>query len=142
VWLALIAQLVGLQNRINTFLLRRFDERTRINNHDIRFTRFVGDLDPVLEQRAEHDFGIDEIFRATKRNQPDANRLGIGRLDAFDFVFRLHGRLPTYASFAVNLMENDTLWSADILIINMLAEVFVSPALLRRARQQAMNEAI
>src|SRR5205823_3304441 len=66
------------EDRIDTFFLGRIDERAGVDDYNIRAGGVVGDLDAALHERAEHDFGIDEILGAAEGNKPHAHRLFLG----------------------------------------------------------------
>ena len=81
-----IAQFDGFENRVHAFLLRRVNEGTGVDDDGVGLRGVIGDLDAALEQRAEHDFGVHQIFGAAERNQADAQRLGTG-------IFLRHRRI-------------------------------------------------
>jgi hypothetical protein len=59
-----LAQCRRFQNRINALLLRRINERAGVHDHHVRLGSVAGDLDAVLQQRADHHLGIHEVLRA------------------------------------------------------------------------------
>ena len=71
---ARLPKLVGLQNRIDAFLLGVLDKGAGVDDHDIRRRGVVDDFHARLQQRAEHDFRIDQVFGATQRDHPNAHR--------------------------------------------------------------------
>jgi hypothetical protein len=71
-----LAHFGGFEDRVHAFLLRGINEGTRVDDHDVGLGGVIRDLDAVLEQRAEHDLGVHQIFGATERDQPDLQRVG------------------------------------------------------------------
>src|ERR1035441_6663181 len=69
-----IAQLDGLKNRVHAFFLRGINERTGVDDDGVGLRGVIRDLDAALEQRAEHDLGVHEIFGAAKGNKSDPQR--------------------------------------------------------------------
>ena len=74
----------GFEDRIDALFLRGVDERTGVDDDHIGSRSVVGHFNAILEEGAEHDFGIDEILGAAQGNQADAPRLmvvfGFGHL--------------------------------------------------------------
>ena len=64
----------GFENRVHAFFLRGINERAGVDDERVGLLGVVRDFDAAFEQRAEHDFGVHEIFRAAERNQADAQR--------------------------------------------------------------------
>ena len=54
----------SLQYRINGFLLGFFNERTRIDDNDIRLGQVLCDLHMAVAEDAQHDFRINKVFGA------------------------------------------------------------------------------
>ena len=54
----------GLQYRINGFLLGFFNERTRIDDDDIRLGQVFRNLHMAVTKDAQHDFRINKVFGA------------------------------------------------------------------------------
>ena len=50
------------QYRINGFLLGFFNERTRIDDNDIRLGQVLCDLHMAVAEDAQHDFRINKVF--------------------------------------------------------------------------------
>ena len=72
------ADLGGFEDGVHALLLRGVNERAGVDNDGVGLRGVVGDFHAVLEQRAEHDFGVHQIFGAAERNQADAQRAVIG----------------------------------------------------------------
>ncbi len=83
--LVCIAQFDGFKDGVHAFLLRGVNEGAGVDDDGIGLRGVVGDLDAVFQQRAEHDFGVHQIFGAAERNETDAQRLGTG-------IFLVHRR--------------------------------------------------
>ena len=64
----------GFEDRVHALLLRGVNERAGVDDDGVGLRGVVGDFDAVLQQRAEHDFGVHEILGAAERNQADAQR--------------------------------------------------------------------
>ena len=79
------ADLGGFEDGVHALLLRGVNERAGVDDDGVGLRGVVGDFHAVLEQRAEHDFGVHQIFGAAERNQADAQRAVIG------FVFVTDG---------------------------------------------------
>src|ERR1017187_1146985 len=99
-----IAQFDGLKNRVRAFFLRGINERTGVDDDGVGLRGVIRDLDTALEQRAEHDFGVHEIFGAAKGNKADAQRLGTG-------IFLRHRRqsLTRFLRVAISEAPNSKL---------------------------------
>src|SRR5205085_1228618 len=52
------------------FFLRRIDKGTGIDHEHVGIFRAGGDFHAAFQYATEHDFGIDQIFRATKADHP------------------------------------------------------------------------
>ena len=59
-------------------LLRGVNKRAGVDDDGVGLRVVVRDFNAVLEQRAEHDFGVHQIFGATERNQADPQRAAGG----------------------------------------------------------------
>ena len=81
-----LANFVGFENRVDAFLLRGIDERAGVHDDDVRSGCVIGDLHAAFDEGAEHDFGVDQVFGATERDQPDLDRLRF----RFVCVWRTH----------------------------------------------------
>ncbi len=80
-----VAQFDGFENGVHALLLRGINEGAGVDDDGVGLRGVVGDFDAALEQRAEHDFGVHQIFGAAKGNQADAQR-------AFPGIFLRHSR--------------------------------------------------
>ena len=69
-----VAEFSGFENRVHALLLRGVDERAGVDDDGVGGGGVIGDLDAVAQERAEHDLGIDEIFRAAERDHAHAQR--------------------------------------------------------------------
>jgi len=65
------AGLVGLEDVVDRFLLGRVDERTGVHDHDVGLVLIGHDFHAGLVEVADHDFAIDEIFRAAEGDEGD-----------------------------------------------------------------------
>jgi len=65
----------GFEDGIHALLLRRVNERAGVDDDGVGLRGVVGDFHAVLEQRAEHDFGVHQIFGTAERNQADPQRV-------------------------------------------------------------------
>jgi hypothetical protein len=61
-----------LEDRVDAFLLRGIDKGAGVDDENVRLVGFIGNLDAVFQQRANHNLGIDEVLGATERNQSHA----------------------------------------------------------------------
>ena len=75
-----VAQLDGFENRVHAFFLCGINERAGVDDDSVSLCGVVGDFDAVLEQCAEHDFGVHKVFGAAEGNQADAQRTVTGIL--------------------------------------------------------------
>src|ERR1035437_9240688 len=73
-----LAQLDGFKNRVHALLLRGVNEGAGVDDEGVGLRSVIRDFDTALEQRAEHDFGVHEIFGAAERNEADAEGFGTG----------------------------------------------------------------
>lgn len=64
------------EDGIDGFLLGGVDEGAGIDDDGVGVGGFVGDFEALLEEGAEHDFGINQIFRATEGHNANAARGG------------------------------------------------------------------
>ena len=64
----------GFENGIHALLLRGVNKRAGVDDDGVGLRSVVRDFDAVLEQRAEHDFGVHQIFGAAERNQAHPQR--------------------------------------------------------------------
>ena len=60
------ADLGGFENRVHALLLRGINERAGVDDDGVGLGGIVRDFHAVLEQRAEHDFGVHQIFGAAE----------------------------------------------------------------------------
>ena len=65
------ADFVGIEDSVDALLLRGVDERTGVDDDRVRLGGVVGDLDAALEERAEHDLGVDKVLGAAEGDQAD-----------------------------------------------------------------------
>ena len=73
------ALLVGMENRLDGFLLRGIDERAGVDDEHVGLAGIRGDLHAAPGGVAEHDLGIDEILGAAERDHADLHgRVGCG----------------------------------------------------------------
>src|SRR5439155_1408784 len=86
-----LTQLRGFEDGIDAFFLGRVDERAGVDNERVGAGGIVGDFDAMLEQRAEHDFGVHQILGAAERDQAHARR-ALGCQGAFHRVEKLRER--------------------------------------------------
>ena len=80
-----LADFGGFENGVHAFLLRGVNERAGVDDDGVGLGGVIGDFHAAFQKRAEHDFGVHEIFGAAERNQADAQR-------AFASRFRPHQR--------------------------------------------------
>ena len=64
-----LLQLAGAKNLGGSLFPRRFDEGTRVDEHDIRQVGMRRQLEARLAQMSGHDLQIDGIFGASKRDK-------------------------------------------------------------------------
>lgn len=64
----------GFEDGIDALFLRGVDEGAGVDDHDVGAGGVVCDFDAFLHERAEHDFGVHQVFGATERNQADFDR--------------------------------------------------------------------
>ena len=69
-----VAQFDGFEDGVHALLLRGINEGAGVDDDGVGLRGVIGDLDAALEQRAEHDLGVHEIFGAAERNHADAQR--------------------------------------------------------------------
>ena len=69
------AEFGGLQDGVHALFLCGVDEGAGVDDYDVGLGGVVGDLDAVLKERTEHDFGIHEVLGAAQGNEADAERL-------------------------------------------------------------------
>ena len=74
-----VAQLNGFENGIHALLLRGVNKGAGVDDDGVGLRGVIGDLDAAFEERAEHDFGVHEIFGAAERNQADPQRFFAAR---------------------------------------------------------------
>ena len=65
------ARLVRFEDGFDALLFRGVDESARIHDEHVGFVGVAGDLHAAGEDAAEHEFGIDEIFRAAEGDHAD-----------------------------------------------------------------------
>ena len=65
------APLVGFENGFDRFFLRRIDKRAGIDHENVGFVGLGRNLHPALQDASEHDFRVDQIFRATETDHSD-----------------------------------------------------------------------
>ena len=63
-----------LEDRLDRFFLRRIDERARVHHQHVGVVSIRGYLHSALQNAAEHDLGIDQIFRAAETDHADFRR--------------------------------------------------------------------
>ena len=73
-----VADLGGFEDGVHAFLLRGVNERAGVDDDGVGLRGVVGDFHAAFQERAEHDFGVHQIFGAAERNQADAQRAVIG----------------------------------------------------------------
>jgi len=61
----------GFEDGVHALLLRGVNERAGVDDDGVGRRGVVGDFHAAFEQRAEHDFGVHQIFGAAERNQAD-----------------------------------------------------------------------
>ena len=64
----------GFEDGIHALLLCGINKRAGVDDDGVSRRGVVGDFYTVFEQRAEHDFGIHQIFGAAERNQAHPQR--------------------------------------------------------------------
>ena len=64
-----LAQRVVFQDGVHRLLLSSVDEGARVDDHRIGLRRIIDDLDPLLEQRAEHDLGVHQVLGTSEGNE-------------------------------------------------------------------------
>ncbi len=90
------ADLGGFEDGVHAFLLGRVNEGAGVDDDGVGLGGIVGDLHAVLEQGAEHDFGVHQVFGAAERNQAHAQRADFG-----GFYRHRWMRLPKPSSEAI-----------------------------------------
>ncbi len=73
-----VADLGGFEDGVHAFFLGGINERAGVDDEGVGLGGVVGDLDAVFQERAEHDLGVHEVFRATEGNQAHAERAFAG----------------------------------------------------------------
>ena len=68
-----LAHFGGFEDGVHAFLLRGVNERAGVDDDDIGLRGVIGDLDAVLQQRAEHDLGVHQVLGAAEGDQADAH---------------------------------------------------------------------
>ena len=63
-----------IKDCVDRFFLRRIDERARVHHENVGFLGDGRDLHSALQNAAEHDFGIDQIFRAAETDHAHLRR--------------------------------------------------------------------
>ena len=69
------ADLGGFEDGVHALLLRGVNERAGVDDDGVSLRGVVGDFHAAFEQRAEHDFGVHQIFGAAERNQAHPQRV-------------------------------------------------------------------
>lgn len=89
-----------LNDRIDRFLFGLFDETTGIDNDDLGLLRITGQFESVLNEGAQHDFGIDLVLGTTQIHKANGSRAG--GMPARSFSTELNKRrghtAPVYGS--------------------------------------------
>ncbi len=73
---AFLLQLAMFENRIDRLLLGFFDKAAGIDDDDFSFLRVVGQLETVVNERAQHELGVHLVFRASEIHESDGGFAG------------------------------------------------------------------
>ena len=77
----------GFEDGVHAFLLRGVNEGAGVDDDGVGLRGVVGDFHAAFQERAEHDFGVHEIFGAAERNQADPQRAFASRFDPHPRAF-------------------------------------------------------
>ena len=128
-----------LENGIDRLLLRRIDEAARVDHDDLGIFRTRGQLGPIVMEQTHHHFAIDQVLRASERDEAHLGSRG----RSYNVVNFSNRHQPSFYFFAASrLSYRAIVWSAMASHANFSSTRFRPASPIRLARSGSASRSV